>query len=236
MSSVPPRAALPWEKSLLDRYETLDGAGFETRPADGLLRGLDIAIAAAALAALSPAIGVIAALVRLSSGPPVFYRGTRVGHAGKPFVMLKFRTLHPDAETRLGAYSCRALVQLTAAEYTPVGRVLRATYLDELPQFINVLRGEMSIVGPRPIRPAFFDTLVEDIPQYWQRLVVRPGMTGLAQLRMTKDMSWAEKLSHDLEYIADRSPRLYVTIIAQTGARIIARPPAAVWRRLRRRR
>ena len=93
--------------------------------------------------------------------------------------------------------------------------MLRAAHLDELPQLLNVISGDMSIVGPRPIRPAFFEQLCEEIPQYWQRLVVAPGMTGFAQLRMTREMTWAEKLAHDLEYIADRSPRLYLGVIAR---------------------
>jgi len=80
----------------------------------------------------------------------------------------------------------------------------------------------MSIVGPRPIRPVFFEELVTDIPQYWQRLVVRPGLTGFAQLRMERDTTWAEKLAHDLEYLADRSVRLYLRTIVVTGARVAA--------------
>jgi lipopolysaccharide/colanic/teichoic acid biosynthesis glycosyltransferase len=87
-----------------------------------------------------------------------------------------------------------------------------------------VIRGEMSIVGPRPIRPAFFEELCEQIPQYWQRLVVEPGMTGFAQLRMTRETSWAEKLAHDLEYVADRSVRLYMRACAATAWRIISSP------------
>jgi lipopolysaccharide/colanic/teichoic acid biosynthesis glycosyltransferase len=102
--------------------------------------------------------------------------------------------------------------------------VLRASKLDELPQLLNVLRGEMSLVGPRPIRPAFFAELCVDIPQYWQRLVVRPGVTGLAQLRLTREMTWAEKLAHDLEYIADRSVRLYLSVIATTAWLMLVRP------------
>jgi lipopolysaccharide/colanic/teichoic acid biosynthesis glycosyltransferase len=108
-----------------------------------------------------------------------------------------------------------------------MGRVLRAVQLDELPQLWNVLNGSMSIVGPRPIRPPFFEELCEIIPQYWQRLVVRPGMTGFAQLRMTREMTWEEKLAHDLEYIADRSIRLYLRIALATLARIAGRPASA---------
>ena len=106
---------------------------------------------------------------------------------------------------------------------TRVGRLLRAWKLDELPQLWNVVRGEMSLVGPRPIRPAFFEELCETIPAYWQRLVVRPGMTGLAQLRLSREMTWEEKLAHDFEYIADRSPGLYARVLVQTGAMLLAR-------------
>ena len=82
----------------------------------------------------------------------------------------------------------------------------------------------MSLVGPRPIRPAFFGELCVSIPEYWQRLVVRPGVTGLAQLRLTREMTWAEKLAHDLEYIADRSVQLYLSVIFTTVWLIVVRP------------
>jgi lipopolysaccharide/colanic/teichoic acid biosynthesis glycosyltransferase len=137
--------------------------------------------------------------------------------------MYKLRTLRPDAEERLRGLQDVELDKLTEGEHTRVGRVLRATQLDELPQLYNVLRGDMSIVGPRPIRPVFFEELVIDIPQYWQRLVVRPGLTGFAQLRMRRDTTWAEKLAHDLEYLADRSPRLYMRIVIATAGRLLAR-------------
>ena len=155
---------------------------------------------------------------------PDLYRGMRVGRAGELFEMLKFRTLIPDAEQRLGPYLGAELSQLTEKEVTRIGRFLRASKLDELPQLVNVVRGEMSLVGPRPIRPAFFAELCQEIPQYWQRLVVRPGITGLAQLRMTREMSWAEKLAHDLEYIADRSIALYLNVIFTTGWLMVFRP------------
>jgi lipopolysaccharide/colanic/teichoic acid biosynthesis glycosyltransferase len=137
---------------------------------------------------------------------------------------VKFRTLRPDAETRLGPYLGPELTARTAGETTGLGRVLRAAHLDELPQLWNVLRGDMSFVGPRPIRPIFFEQLVEEIPQYWQRLVVRPGLTGLAQLRLEREMTWAEKLAHDLEYIADRSLRLYLMTILATAGRVVRGP------------
>ncbi len=135
--------------------------------------------------------------------------------------MYKFRTLAADAETRLGPVPGDELTKRTEAELTGVGRALRPTHLDEVPQLWNVLRGDMSIVGPRPIRPSFFEELCERIPQYWQRLVVRPGVTGFAQTRITREESWADKLAHDMEYIADRSVRLYLRVLPATVVRRI---------------
>jgi lipopolysaccharide/colanic/teichoic acid biosynthesis glycosyltransferase len=106
-------------------------------------------------------------------------------------------------------------------EVTPLGRIMRASQLDELPQLFNVIKGDMSVVGPRPIRPVFFEELSEQIPAYWQRLVVRPGLTGFAQVRMGREETWAEKLSHDLEYIADRSVGLYLVVAFSTGRRLL---------------
>jgi lipopolysaccharide/colanic/teichoic acid biosynthesis glycosyltransferase len=135
--------------------------------------------------------------------------------------MLKFRTLLPDAETRLGPHYGEELTQLTGPELTRLGRWLRATQLDEIPQLWNVLRGDMSFVGPRPIRPTFFEQLTREIPEYWQRLVVRPGLTGFAQTRMGREESWAEKLAHDLEWIADRSIGLYLRTVLATAWRVL---------------
>jgi lipopolysaccharide/colanic/teichoic acid biosynthesis glycosyltransferase len=102
-----------------------------------------------------------------------------------------------------------------------MGRWLKASQLDEIPQLWNVLRGDMSFVGPRPIRPRFFTELAHDLPAYWQRLVVRPGLTGFAQIRRGYETSMAEKLSHDLEWIADRSMRLYLRTLAITAVRVL---------------
>ena len=134
------------------------------------------------LAAL-PLTLAIAGAVLVTSGRPLFYRGRRVGRGGRVFTMLKFRTLKRGAEARLGPFLGPELVERTKAEYTPIGRWLRATQLDEIPQFLNVLLGDMSLVGPRPIRPIFFEQLAEELPAYWQRLVVQPGLTGIAQVR-----------------------------------------------------
>jgi lipopolysaccharide/colanic/teichoic acid biosynthesis glycosyltransferase len=210
--------------SLVEQYASMAHA-FQPRPVDSVLRLFDAAIAGAAVVATAPLFLAIAIILKLSSPrSPVLYRGWRVGRGGHLFQMFKFRTLAPDAEQRLGPYLGTELTQLTENEVTRLGRLLRPSKLDELPQLYNVVRGDMSLVGPRPIRPAFFEGLCVDIPEYWQRLVVRPGVTGLAQLRLTREMTWAEKLAHDLEYIADRSPRLYLSVIATTGWLIAVRP------------
>ena len=151
----------------------------------------------------------------------MLYRGERVGHGGHLFTMLKFRTLRRDAETRLGPFLGEELVRRTDAEYTRIGRWLKASQLDEIPQLWNVLRGDMSFVGPRPIRPRFFAELATDLPAYWQRLVVRPGLTGFAQVRRGYETSMAEKLAHDLEWIADRSVPLYLRTLSRTAARVV---------------
>src|SRR5262249_58843942 len=107
------------------------------------------------------------------------------------------------------------------SEYTSIGRWLKASQLDEIPQLWDVLRGDMSFVGPRPIRARFFSELAGDLPAYWQRLVVRPGLTGLAQVRRGYETSMAEKLAHDLEWVADRSVPLYLRTLFMTGARVL---------------
>jgi lipopolysaccharide/colanic/teichoic acid biosynthesis glycosyltransferase len=206
--------------SLAERYAAL-AQGSPPRGRDLALRGLDVALALVLTVVSLPFQLVIAVAILVTSGRPILYRGDRVGLEGRVFRMLKFRTLSPDAETRLGPYLEEELVRRTEAETTRLGRRLRATQLDELPQFWNVLRGEMSFVGPRPIRPRFFEELAAELPAYWQRLVVRPGLTGLAQLRQSRETSWAEKLAHDLEWIADRSVRLYLRTLAATGWRVL---------------
>jgi lipopolysaccharide/colanic/teichoic acid biosynthesis glycosyltransferase len=210
----------------LEELIALAGEG-EPRPVDPLLRALDVLIAGTILLVLAPLLALVALAIALTSGRPVFYRGARVGRAGAIFRMYKFRTLKPDAEQRLGPYLGEELSRRTEEEVTRVGRLLRKIHLDEVPQLWNVLRGEMAIVGPRPIRPAFFTALCEEIPQYWQRLVVRPGVTGFAQTRMTREESWADKLAHDMEYIADRSVSLYVSVLLATVIKVLGRGPAA---------
>jgi len=208
------------EDTLVRGYREL-ARGAKARPRDVLLRGLDVVLSALFLVVMLPLAAVIALILLVTSGRPVFYRGERVGRGGHVFLMLKFRTLKPDAESRLGPYLGEELVRRTEEEFAPLGKRLKATQLDEIPQFWNVLRGDMSLVGPRPIRPVFFEELAHELPAYWQRLVVRPGLTGLAQVRRGYETSMAEKLAHDLEWIADRSVRLYLRTVFATGWRVL---------------
>jgi lipopolysaccharide/colanic/teichoic acid biosynthesis glycosyltransferase len=208
------------QDSLVTGYRRL-ASDAPHRRIDFELRALDIVFALLfGLLLALPAL-LIALVVRLTSGSPVLYRGQRVGRGGHFFEMLKFRTLRPGAEQRIGQYLGEELVARTEAEITAVGRWLKASQLDEIPQLWNVLRGDMSFVGPRPIRPRFFAELATDLPAYWQRLVVRPGLTGFAQVRRGYETSMAEKLAHDLEWIADRSVRLYLRTLFVTGLRVL---------------
>ena len=216
MASAPP----PVEDTLVSGYRRLASEA-KHRRIDLELRVLDIVFVTLFGIVLLPVGLVIAAIVRAASGAPVLYRGERVGRRGRFFWMLKFRTLRPGAEERIGQYLGEELVRQTDVELTRIGRWLKTSQLDEIPQLWNVLRGDMSFVGPRPIRPRFFTELAHDLPAYWQRLVVPPGLTGFAQVRRGYETSMAEKLSHDLEWVADRSVRLYMRTLVVTGVRVL---------------
>jgi lipopolysaccharide/colanic/teichoic acid biosynthesis glycosyltransferase len=222
---TPPRI----EDTLITGYNRL-ATGSAHRFVDGELRALDVALSLLFLLVSLPLTLPISLAILLTSGRPLLYRGERVGRGGQVFEMLKFRTLRPGAEDRLGPFLGAELVRRTADETTRFGRWLRATQLDEVPQLLNVLRGDMSLVGPRPIRPIFFAELATDLPGYWQRLVVRPGLTGFAQVRRGYETSMAEKLAHDLEWIADRSVRLYLRTLVQTGWRVLGQSLRGVFR------
>jgi lipopolysaccharide/colanic/teichoic acid biosynthesis glycosyltransferase len=214
-------SAPPALQDTLVRGYTRLAADSPHRRIDLELRILDIVLATVFGLLLSPVALVIALVVLATSGRPILYRGERVGRGGRFFLMLKFRTLRPGAEERIGQYLGEELVRRTEAELTAVGRWLKASQLDEIPQLWNVLRGQMSFVGPRPIRPRFFAELAHELPAYWQRLVVRPGLTGFAQVRRGYETSMAEKLAHDLEWIADRSVPLYLRCLLTTAIRVL---------------
>jgi exopolysaccharide biosynthesis polyprenyl glycosylphosphotransferase len=162
-----------------------------------------------------PVMLLVAVAIKLSSRGPVLLRQTRVGWQGNPFALYKFRSMYADAKTGTGA----AWAAKDDPRVTPVGRWLRRLRLDELPQFFNVLRGEMSIVGPRPERPEFFETLAHRIPFYRQRLCVKPGITGWAQINNNYGDSMedaARRIEYDLYYIKNLSPAMDAFIIFHT--------------------
>jgi lipopolysaccharide/colanic/teichoic acid biosynthesis glycosyltransferase len=209
----------PPSESFVTRFQQLT-SGSAKRRVDLELRALDLVLSAVFLFLSLVLVVPIGIAMVATDGLPLLYRGERVGKGGRMFTMVKFRTLRGGAEQRLGHDLGDELVRRTREELTPLGGWLRATQLDELPQLWNVLRGDMSLVGPRPIRPRFFQELAADLPSYWQRLVVRPGLTGFAQVRRGYETSMAEKLAHDLEWIADRSVRLYLRTLVSTGWRV----------------
>lgn len=172
--------------------------------------------ALALLAASAPLLVALAMVVVASSKGPVIYRQRRLGKNGRQFYIYKFRTMYSYAEKLTGPVWC----QPGDSRVTPVGQFLRRLHLDELPQLVNVLRGEMSLIGPRPERPEFVETLSIRIPNYAERLRVRPGITGLAQIRLPADVdeqSVAEKVRFDLQYIENVSPRLDLAILWTTA-------------------
>jgi lipopolysaccharide/colanic/teichoic acid biosynthesis glycosyltransferase/glycosyltransferase involved in cell wall biosynthesis len=176
-------------------------------------RGLDAAAAALALLALAVPILALAALVRASSPGPAFFRQRRLGWRGRPFVIIKLRTRVEDAERGRGP----TWAVDDDARCTPLGGFLRRHGIDELPQLWNVLKGEMSLVGPRPERPEFVERFERELPRYRERLAVRGGLTGLAQIQGWRgDSSLEERLAADLEYIGAWSLGRDLAILART--------------------
>ena len=206
------------------------------RRQDAILRAADVAIASVALCVTVPLLALATPFMLLLDGRPLLYRGVRLGRGGRPFTMLKLRTLQVGSEVRTAGLYGDELLDASKAETTRVGRFLRPAQLDEIPQLVNVLRGEMSIVGPRPLRPQFYEHLAAAVPNLWQRFAVRPGLTGLAQIRQDKTTPWEEKLAHDLEYVADRSLGLYARCCTQTAARVARQTAAGLASPLLRRR
>lgn len=214
-------------------------------------RWLDAAVSLVALVLLSPALALLALAIRLDSPGPVLFRQVRIGRdrrrrgdytgperrvddlGGQPFRLFKLRTMTDGAEARTGAVWCRA----GDPRVTRLGRALRAWHLDELPQLWNVVRGEMALIGPRPERPCFVARFTERLPHYPSRHAVRPGLSGLAQVRQGYDRNLADvrrKLRWDRRYIADCSPWLDLRIAWETVRVIVlgglGRHPDAVRR------
>jgi sugar transferase (PEP-CTERM system associated) len=190
--------------------------GFRMTSALRLYKRLfDIMAAAFGLLVALPLLPVLAFVIVLDSRGPIFFRQTRVGMREKPFELLKFRTMRKDAENGTGA----VWAQKDDQRVTSIGRVLRKVRLDELPQLWNVLKGDMSLIGPRPERPEFVGKLKEIIPYYSERHFVKPGITGWAQVKYPYGASVEdaiEKLKFDLFYIKNISPLLDLLIVLET--------------------
>jgi len=185
-------------------------------------RALDLVAASFGLLLAAPVMALEAAAIRLSSAGPALYHQERVGRHGRPFTVHKFRSMRIDAEEATGA----VWASIDDPRITPLGRFLRRTRLDELPQLWNVLKGDMSFVGPRPERPEFVRQLTGSIPFYGQRHVVRPGLTGWAQVRYTYGASVEDalmKLQYDLYYIKNLSLALDLYIIFSTIKTVVLR-------------
>jgi lipopolysaccharide/colanic/teichoic acid biosynthesis glycosyltransferase len=172
-------------------------------------RALDLLVASLVLAVASPLLAVAAILIKLESRGPVFYRQRRIGRAGEPFELWKLRTMVQGAESRgAGVYVVEGDSRITR-----VGRVLRRFSLDELPNLVNVIKGEMAVVGPRP-------TVQEQVDRYSERqrrrLEVRPGITGWAQVKGRASLPWPERIELDVWYVEHRSLSLDLRILAKT--------------------
>jgi Undecaprenyl-phosphate glucose phosphotransferase len=203
--------------ALRARLEDLDGVpviNINDVPLQGfnsiVKRGIDIGLSAGGLALLAIPLGIIALVVRMTSRGPIFYRQERTGLDGKPFTIVKFRSMYDDAERETGP----VWTKQDDPRVTPLGRFLRRSNVDELPQLWNVLRGDMSIVGPRPERPHFVEQFRHKIPSYMLRHKVKAGLTGWAQVNGWRGNTPLEKrIEYDLYYIENWSVRLDLKIM-----------------------
>jgi sugar transferase (PEP-CTERM system associated) len=194
----------------------------KTRAMHVAKRVFDVIGAAVGLALAFPVLVLLAAAVKWSSPGPVLFRQARVGRHGQIFHVVKLRSMRADAEAATGPVWARK----NDDRITAIGRLMRRSRLDELPQFWNVLRGDMSLVGPRPERPEFVRSLTRDIPFYGQRHIVKPGITGWAQVRYTYGASVEdaiEKLQYDLYYIKHMSVGFDLFIVFETIKTVVTR-------------
>jgi exopolysaccharide biosynthesis polyprenyl glycosylphosphotransferase len=176
-------------------------------------RAVDVAVTLPLTIVLAPLLAVLALAVRVTTGSPVLYRQQRMGLDGHVFDVIKFRTMRDDAEAETGP----VWTSEDDPRRTRVGSFLRATNMDELPQIWNVLRGDMSLVGPRPERPVFIERFKREVPGYMLRHKVKAGLTGWAQVHGWRgDTSLHERIEHDIYYIQNWSPGLDVRILLMT--------------------
>jgi Undecaprenyl-phosphate glucose phosphotransferase len=214
VADVPVLAGLSLTNSNLDGLPVI---GLRENPHFGLnvvvKRAMDVALSLTALVVLSPFLGLVALLVKLTSRGPVFFRQERCGLNGQPFQMLKYRSMRCDAEKETGA----VWASKGDPRCTPIGAFLRKTSIDELPQLINVLKGDMSLVGPRPERPVFIHKFKETIPNYMARHCVKSGITGWAQVHGWRgNTSLRKRIQFDLYYITHWTPWLDIRILWMT--------------------
>ena len=174
-------------------------------------RVFDLVASVAALVVCSPLMLLIAALVKLESPGPAIFKQERVGKDGAPFTMYKFRSMRLDAEKDGPKWA-----EVDDERCTKVGRIIRRFHMDELPQLWNIVKGEMSIVGPRPEREYFYKEIEETLPEYRIRLQVKPGLTGLSQVNGCYDQTMAERLEYDLEYMRKRGYGMDLVCILKT--------------------
>jgi lipopolysaccharide/colanic/teichoic acid biosynthesis glycosyltransferase len=187
-------------------------------------RAAECVVALVLLVLTAPLVLVAAVLVKLTSRGPVFYTQVRLGRFGRLFTIYKLRTMHHNCEGASGPQWCSGRAD---PRVTRVGRFLRRSHLDELPQLFNVLRGDMSLIGPRPERPEFLPGLEAAMPHYRDRLLVRPGLTGLAQVQLPADTdltSVRRKLAYDLYYVRRVSPWLDLRILVCTTLYLLGLP------------
>jgi lipopolysaccharide/colanic/teichoic acid biosynthesis glycosyltransferase len=179
----------------------------------------------AVLAVFMPLVVTLGLLTKLESPGPIFYRGRRIGKDGKVFTMFKLRSLREGVESQIGVH----LLQENSGHITKVGRIVRRTKLDEIPQFYNVLRGDMSIIGPRPVRPIRARLFLKTIPGFRQILQVRPGISGLSQIMADYYDPAERKFQYDLEYIKNRSLWLDIKLVFLTVVRVPIAAAQYVW-------
>jgi lipopolysaccharide/colanic/teichoic acid biosynthesis glycosyltransferase len=186
-------------------------------------RALDFVLAAIILLLTSPLIFLAGLLMKLTSRGPMFYSQVRLGRNGRPFTIWKIRTMRYNCEKTSGARWCTP----GDSRITPVGRLLRKTHIDELPQLWNVLTGAMSLIGPRPERPEFVPQLEQLIPFYRERMLVRPGLSGLAQIQLHPDtdlLSVRRKLACDLFYVQQLGFWLDLRLMLATALYLVKIP------------
>src|SRR5262245_3564959 len=196
--------------------------GTRPRP-DWAQRALDLVVGSALAVLAAPVIGLAMLAVKLTSRGPAIYTQTRLGRYGKLFVLYKLRSMTHNCETKSGVQWCKQ----NDARVTRVGWLLRKTHIDELPQLWNILRGEMSLVGPRPERPEIVAKLEVLLPRYRDRLAVRPGLTGLAQVQLPPDTdleSVRRKLKYDLHYVQTGSAWMDVRLLISTAFHVMKLP------------